>query len=410
MTTRWDPETLFDLRGIAPQGDIQCSGRCGSESRKGRRCGWTTERWNSGDDDRVDAQVMLSNLGRKHPSEITMHELTQLAAVCLCGNWHKGQRGTIARRWMDQVDALAPTIPNDMPPVPSTPERASVSQPPPFVFHSGNLTPPSSQRNANSFSFIPPHALGPPPPFFFGANTADQQLRDAQTQITSLTSEIETLNITLAQKDLDRCTISDELAGTRQQLATASAELSSTRQQLAAMSSENDRIKQDVASQLLKLKQEKDRELRAADFEHTTELTRLREKATKDLDAQAQGHSSRLQQAEKERDAAQMKFRTLRQEADAKLTSAAERNRALSQEVAMLKGQLEAAAAQNASLVKELGDTQEALDAAGQRAVELERELREERERAIMMRERQRRSWPSRLWQRLMGRRSESWV
>ncbi|KAK0622518.1 hypothetical protein B0T14DRAFT_494161 [Immersiella caudata] len=450
MAMRWDPEALFNLRGIAPEGDIQCSGVCGSNGRRGKRCGWTTERWDIGDDDRLEAQVMLSALGRKHPSEITIQELTRLAAVCLCGNWHKKQRGTIATKWMDQVEALAATTPAEIPPLPSTPERPNATQPTPSIFNFGNPTPPSSQENLKLSPFTSP--LGPPiPRFVFGANgesstnntpQTEQQLLDARTKISTLTSRIETLNMALAQKDLDISTASNELArtkqqltttsdepaGTRQQLTTVSDELSRTQQQVTTLSSEKNHLveqyKKDLASQLQKLTEVKDGELRAVLFQHTTELTRLREKAKQDLETQAQEYNSRVQQAERERDAAQTKFRNLRQEAEKKLAAGSEGNRALSEEVATLKGKLESAGAQNTELVRELGDTQEALGAAGQRAVELERklreqkgravelegELREERGRAALGRGRQSRIWLGRVWRRIRGGKSEFWV
>jgi len=390
-----------------------------------------------GDDDKIKAWGMLSTLGRKPPSEVTLQELMKLAALCLCGNWHKGQAGKIASKWMDLVEALPPT-PAEIPPLPSTPEKPKVPESPPFTINFGNPTPPSSQENLRPFSFTSPLGLPiRPPTFVFGANNnkaptsltsgdaqlaarlkeessaknqAKKELRDAQTKISNLTSEMNTLNIDLAKKELEKANAEDEPARVKQQLDALSSEKDSV----------VEKLEKDLAAQR-QLTEDRDRELRAAEFQHATEITRLNQKATKGLEVQAQRYKALAEQAEKQKEAAQIKFSNLQQEARTKLTSASDGKRALSDEIRVSKGQLESATAHNSSLTarndelaQDLRETQEALEAAGQRVFNLERELREERAKPVLAtkgQEKQRdRNWLGRVSERLRGRRSESWV
>ncbi|KAK0616887.1 hypothetical protein B0T14DRAFT_556270 [Immersiella caudata] len=302
MAARWHPYTVLGLQGDeAPEGEIQCSAICYGQKRRGHRCRWTTdaEEWINGDDDRDNARRMLSALERKFPSEVTLDDLKELAAVCVCRRRHRHMGGDVAGKWLKQVQGLA-AIPAEAPPRPSTPGQANPSQHPPNVYTCGNPTPPRSQENLK-LSSSGTSSVDPPPKFDLPvfesspSHQTDQELRDAKAKISDLSSRNEKLNARLGEQDFIECMTKEKLERVQKKLDKLSSEKDSLIEQ----------SKKDLARQ---------REL-------MEEKSRLVEQSKKDLAVQRQ------------------------------LT---EENRALSQEMATLKRQLESAAAENDSLRGEL--------------------------------------------------------
>jgi chromosome segregation ATPase len=100
MATSWNPAAIFDIRPYEKSSDIQCVGRALSSG--GKRC-----RWNISGHGVAQAYQILRNLASIAPDEVRSSDLTTLAGLCLCRDFHSRQVSDVVRRWENLVASVA---------------------------------------------------------------------------------------------------------------------------------------------------------------------------------------------------------------------------------------------------------------------------------------------------------------
>src|SRR4051794_10235055 len=82
MADCWDPAQLLQIEGYNSDAQIQCIGR--AARKHGTRCRWTC----GDDDDLLRIYDIMDSMARRRPWEVTRQDLTRLARLCLCREYH----------------------------------------------------------------------------------------------------------------------------------------------------------------------------------------------------------------------------------------------------------------------------------------------------------------------------------
>lgn len=281
MTAYWNPDQLLQITGRARPGGIQCSGLNGGI---GPRCGW--QKW-SDNTDNIKIRALLPTMARKPLSKVTLEDLVELAALCLCRDNHAYQKHTLASEWENIVKQAAAQAASS-PPRPRTPE---VKTERPFVFGAfGYPTPPSTQPSAQSsfFTFEEPNRE------ITGLREkltgTESDLSATQQKLTETESEL-----SATRQKLDTFVLEKKMADAAEQTMRTSAKerLKSVQNQLSKSTAERE-----------KLREEKDRQTQALQKEMATARAQhnaLMEK--KDLELKtAQGRLASSQQLDGQKD------------------------------------------------------------------------------------------------------------